>query len=52
VLQHDIHSNTARTAGAVYDGLLDRGFVLVNLEQLFNGELPTSGVIRRLPSGF
>ncbi|MCP2637404.1 polysaccharide deacetylase family protein [Microbacterium sp. HD4P20] len=49
VLQHDIHPNTARTAGAVYDGLLDRGFVLVNLEQLFNGELPTSGVIRRLP---
>ena len=49
VLQHDIHANTARTAGAVYDGLLDRGFVLVNLEQLFNGELPTSGVIRRLP---
>lgn len=49
VLQHDIQDKTARTAGAVYDGLLDRGFVLVNLLQLFDGELPTSGVVRPLP---
>lgn len=49
VLQHDIQQNTARTAGAVYDGLLDRGFSLVNLAQLFDGELPTSGVVRPLP---
>ena len=43
VLQHDIHPNTGRTAGRVYDGLLDRGFVLVNLQQLYNGQLPVSG---------
>lgn len=49
VLQHDIQEKTARTAGATYDGLRDRGFVLVNLEQLFNGELPTSGAFQRLP---
>ncbi|WP_460774598.1 polysaccharide deacetylase family protein [Microbacterium sp. GXF7504] len=46
VLQHDIQPNTVRTAGAVYDGLADRGFTLVNLEQLFGGSLPTSGVWR------
>ncbi len=43
VLQHDIQPNTARTVGAVYDGLLDRGFTLVNLKQLFGGTLPTHG---------
>jgi peptidoglycan/xylan/chitin deacetylase (PgdA/CDA1 family) len=46
VLQHDIHANTTRTAGAVYDGLADRGFELVNLRQLFGGTLPTSGAYR------
>jgi len=46
VLQHDIQENTARTAPAVYDGLLDRGFTLVNLRQLFGGALPASGVWR------
>jgi len=46
VLQHDIHQNTARTAGAVYDGLADRGFELVNLRQLFGGALPDSGAVR------
>lgn len=43
VLQHDIHPNTGRTAGRVYDGLLDRGFVLVNLQQLYNGQLQDLG---------
>lgn len=43
VLQHDIQPNTGRTPGRIYDALLDRGFVLVNVEQLFNGQLPTSG---------
>jgi peptidoglycan-N-acetylglucosamine deacetylase len=46
VLQHDIQANTARTVGAVYDGLLDRGFTLVNVQQLFRGKLPTSGAWR------
>ena len=47
VLQHDIQPNTARTAGAVYDGLADRGFTLVNIRQLFGGTLPDRGVWRR-----
>lgn len=45
VLQHDVHNNTARTVGPVLDGLLGRGFVLVNLNQLFDDSLPTSGKI-------
>jgi peptidoglycan-N-acetylglucosamine deacetylase len=49
VLLHDIHERTARTAGAVMDGLLDRGFVLVTVRQLFGGELPASGAWRRGP---
>lgn len=46
VLQHDVRNNTARTAGPVLDGLLDRGFEIVNLNQLFGGSLPTSGKIK------
>ncbi|GAA1687834.1 hypothetical protein GCM10009808_01030 [Microbacterium sediminicola] len=46
VLQHDIQQTTARTASAVYDGLADRGFTLVNLRQLFGGQLPGGGVWR------
>jgi peptidoglycan/xylan/chitin deacetylase (PgdA/CDA1 family) len=49
VLQHDVHAVTARTAGAVYDGLLDRGFTMVTVRQLFGGELPSSGAWRRTP---
>ena len=49
VLLHDVHAVTARTAGAVLDGLLDRGFQLVTVRQLFGGELPTSGSWRRAP---
>lgn len=46
VLQHDIHANTVRTAGVIYDGLLDRGFSLVTVAQLFGGEVPASGAWR------
>jgi len=46
VLQHDIQPNTVRTAAAVYEGLADRGFTLVNLRQLFGGSLPSRGAVR------
>jgi peptidoglycan/xylan/chitin deacetylase (PgdA/CDA1 family) len=46
VLMHDIHPPTARTAGAIFDGLLDRGFSLVTVTQIFEGVLPTSGAWR------
>lgn len=46
VLQHDIHATTARTAGAVYDGLRDRGFSLVTVTQLFGGAVPAAGAWR------
>lgn len=49
VLQHDTNELTARTAGAVLDGLLDRGFQLVTLRQLFGGALPTAGSWQRAP---
>ncbi|MGP3535608.1 polysaccharide deacetylase family protein [Microbacterium sp. RD1] len=46
VLQHDIHAVTARTVGAVIDGLHDRGFSLVTVSQLFGGTAPLSGAWR------
>jgi peptidoglycan/xylan/chitin deacetylase (PgdA/CDA1 family) len=46
VLQHDIHANSARTVGAVADGLRDRGFTLVTVTQLFGGQTPTAGAWR------
>ena len=49
VLLHDIHPGTARTTGAVLDGLLDRGFQLVTVRQLFGGQLPAAGSWRRAP---
>ncbi|MGC5225283.1 hypothetical protein ACPW96_22170 [Micromonospora sp. DT81.3] len=49
VLQHDTQPNTARTAAAVYAGLADRGFVLVNIAQLFHGQLPAAGAWRSGP---
>jgi peptidoglycan/xylan/chitin deacetylase (PgdA/CDA1 family) len=49
ILQHDTQAPTARTAGAVLDGLLDRGFQLVTVRQLFGGEMPASGSWRRAP---
>ena len=35
VLMHDIHEETVAAAGAVADGLLERGFTLVTVSQLF-----------------
>jgi peptidoglycan-N-acetylglucosamine deacetylase len=46
VLQHDVQGNTGRTAAAVYDGLLDRGFRLVTVSQIFGGSAPAGGVWR------
>ncbi len=46
VLQHDIHGNTARTVGAVCDGLLDRGFTMATITELFRGSVPNSGAWR------
>lgn len=43
VLMHDIHPGTAAAAAATYDGLLDRGFSLVTVTQIFEGAMPTSG---------
>ncbi|WP_322409726.1 polysaccharide deacetylase family protein [Microbacterium invictum] len=43
VLMHDIHPGTAEAAAAMYDGLLDRGFSLVTVTQIFEGDLPASG---------
>lgn len=42
VLQHDVHANTAESLDEIMVGLQQRGFTLVNLEQLF-GEMPESG---------
>jgi peptidoglycan/xylan/chitin deacetylase (PgdA/CDA1 family) len=49
ILQHDIQAVTAATVDEVLDGLLDRGFQLVTVRQLFGGDLPASGVWRRGP---
>lgn len=49
VLMHDIHSGTADAAGDILDGLLDRGFSLVTVQQLFGGALPTAGAWSRAP---
>ena len=49
VLMHDVQAVTARNASAVYEGLIDRGFTLVTVSQLFGGALPTSGVWRHGP---
>ncbi|WJL94986.1 polysaccharide deacetylase family protein [Microbacterium sp. ET2] len=43
VLMHDIHPGTAAAAAATYDGLLDRGFSLVTVTQIFEGDMPASG---------
>ncbi len=49
VLVHDIHESTAVATPRILDGLLDRGFTLVTVRQLFDGDLPTSGAWRRAP---
>ncbi|MEN2740442.1 polysaccharide deacetylase family protein [Microbacterium sp. X-17] len=46
VLQHDIQAVTGRVVGTVYDGLADRGFTLVNVQQLLGGKLPASGIVK------
>lgn len=43
VLMHDIHPGTGAAAAATYDGLLDRGFSLVTVTQIFEGDLPSAG---------
>jgi peptidoglycan/xylan/chitin deacetylase (PgdA/CDA1 family) len=49
VLMHDVHPGTERVAATIFDGLLDRGFTLVTVRQLFGGDLPASGAWRRAP---
>ena len=49
VLLHDVQPVTARTSGATIDGLRDRGFALVTVEQLFGDVLPASGAWHRGP---
>lgn len=49
VLLHDVHAVTERATPAIIDGLLDRGFFLVTVSQLFGGELPERGAWRRGP---
>jgi peptidoglycan/xylan/chitin deacetylase (PgdA/CDA1 family) len=49
VLMHDVQAVTARNTSAVCEGLIDRGFTLVTVSQLFGGALPTSGVWRHGP---
>lgn len=49
VLMHDVQPGTVRTAPAIYDGLIDRGFTLVTVAQLFGDALPTSGAWRHGP---
>src|SRR5690606_34837292 len=46
VLFHDIHERTVRLAPEIIAGLRDRGFTMVTLRQLFDGNLPTSGAWR------
>lgn len=47
ILFHDIHERSVRVAPAVVAGLLDRGFSLVTVSQLFGGTLPASGAWSR-----
>jgi peptidoglycan/xylan/chitin deacetylase (PgdA/CDA1 family) len=49
VLMHDVQPGTARNSPNIYNGLIDRGFTLVTLAQLFSDALPTSGVWRHAP---
>lgn len=44
VLFHDIHPESVAVAASVFQGLRDRGFTLVTIPQLFDGNLPTEGV--------
>lgn len=39
ILMHDIHESTVEAAAGVIDGLRDRGFTLVTVSELFDGDL-------------
>ncbi len=43
VLMHDIHDDTVAAAAQVVDGLLERGFTLVTISQLFGETVPPVG---------
>ncbi len=43
VLMHDIHDDTVAAAEQVVDGLLERGFTLVTVSQLFGETVPAVG---------
>jgi peptidoglycan/xylan/chitin deacetylase (PgdA/CDA1 family) len=47
VLFHDTHERSVRLAPDVIAGLRDRGFTLVTVTQLFGGQLPVAGHLRR-----
>ncbi|WP_458041388.1 MULTISPECIES: polysaccharide deacetylase family protein [Bacteria] len=48
MLMHDIQGATSRVMPGVLDGLLDRGFSLVTLSKLFDGQVP-GGIVRYAP---
>ena len=48
MLMHDIQAGTGRVMPQVLDGLLDRGFSLVTLSHLFDGQIP-GGIVRYAP---
>lgn len=43
ILMHDIHPDTVAGAADIVDGLLQRGYTLVTIDQLFNGAAPSQG---------
>ncbi|WP_449283014.1 polysaccharide deacetylase family protein [Leucobacter sp.] len=47
ILFHDIHAETVDNAGVVIRGLRDRGFTLVSVTQLFDGNVPKGRVSKR-----
>lgn len=44
VLWHDIHPDSVDVAGTVFDGLRNRGFTLVTVTQLYDGDVPLGRV--------
>ncbi|WP_100810950.1 MULTISPECIES: polysaccharide deacetylase family protein [unclassified Microbacterium] len=48
MLMHDIQEGTSRIMPQLLDGLLDRGFSLVTLSKLFDGQIP-GGIVRYAP---
>ncbi|MBP1326746.1 peptidoglycan/xylan/chitin deacetylase (PgdA/CDA1 family) [Leucobacter exalbidus] len=47
ILFHDTHADTVNAADAVVEGLRNRGFTLVTVTQLFDGEVPGGRVSSR-----